>query len=255
MINWGKIISQIFPLFILLIIGSVIIEILKPKKRKYYKKNKKEEEIIKFSIIGFLLFLILIIYSKTFRILLPIIILIIITITIWIKINKKTNNNKENYIITNNNNNNNDNDNDNDNFEIKFETNLNNKPKKTNKEKGEEYEKFVGNYFENLGYIIKYNGIEKGKKDNSIDLIAIKNNEIILIQCKNWNKNSKYKITHKDIKAFIGDTYTFINENPQYKKYNIKRLFVISNKILDQSAINYIKEHKNIIKYLLLKYK
>jgi len=125
---------------------------------------------------------------------------------------------------------------------------------KTSKEKkGKEYEIFVGKYFEKQGYIVKYNGIEKGKKDNSIDLIAIKQNEIILIQCKNWKKNNKYKITHKDIKAFIGDTYTFINENPQYNNYKIKRLFVISNKILDKSAINYIKEHQNIINYKLLK--
>jgi len=119
--------------------------------------------------------------------------------------------------------------------------------------KGKEYEKFVGKYFENKGYIIKYNGIEKGKKDNSIDIIAIKKEEIIFMQCKNWKEDGKYKISHKDIKAFIGDTHTFINENSQYKNYNIKRLFVISNKILDTSAIKYIKEHQNIIKYKLLK--
>jgi len=139
-----------------------------------------------------------------------------------------------------------------------------NKPKKNNKKnfyqlkqewikKGKEYEKFVGKYFENKGYIIKYNGIEKGKKDNSIDIIAIKKEEIIFIQCKNWKENGKYKISHKDIKAFIGDTSTFINENSQYKEYKIKRLFVMSGKILDKSAYNYIKEHQDTIRYFLLK--
>jgi len=119
--------------------------------------------------------------------------------------------------------------------------------------KGKEYEKFVGRYFEDQGYIIKYNGIEKGKKDNSIDIIAIKKEEIIFIQCKNWKENGKHKISHKDIKAFIGDTHIFINENPQYKEYKIKRLFVMSGKILDKSALSYINEHKDIIRYLLLK--
>ena len=119
--------------------------------------------------------------------------------------------------------------------------------------KGKEYEKFVGEYFEKQGYIIKYNGIEKGKKDNSIDIIAIKKEEIIFIQCKNWKEDGKYKISHKDIKAFIGDTHTFIQENSQYKDYKIKRLFVMSGKILDKSAYAYIKEHQDTIRYFILK--
>jgi restriction system protein len=121
--------------------------------------------------------------------------------------------------------------------------------------KGKEYEKFIGKHYENLGYIVKFNGIENGKKDNSIDLIAIKQNELIFIQCKNWKENSKYKINHKDIKAFIGDTHIFIKENQQYKNYQIKRHFVISNRILDKSAVNYIKEHRNEIEYKLIEFK
>ncbi len=129
------------------------------------------------------------------------------------------------------------------------------KKKKSYYEKGVKYEKFVAQHFEKLGYIVKFNGIEKKKKDNSIDLIAIKKDEIILIQCKNWSEKNKYRVTHKDIKAFIGDTHFFVEENPQYKDYKIKRFFVISERILDKSAINYIKEHKNKIRYLLLPFK
>ncbi len=139
-----------------------------------------------------------------------------------------------------------------------FEENRKERFKKFIKEiekKGKDYEKFVGNHFEKLGYIVKFNGVEKGKKDNSIDLIAIKKDEIILIQCKNWKEDSKYKITHEKVKAFIGDTYKFIEKNPTYKDYKIKRLFVISNKILDKSAYYYIKENRDIIEYLLLPYK
>ena len=289
MINWLNIIKQAIPLIIIIFIISIITGILTTKKKKYHKKNKNEE-IIKFISLGIILFILAFIFSEKFRILFRIIIIISIIVTILIigihKINKNfkidlidiknyNKKEKENYQINN----------DDENFEIKFETDpdeeLNKtiekikenlkgkenkyKPKKENKnnfyqkkqewiKKGKEYEKLVGKYFEKEGYIIKYNGIENGKKDNTIDLIAIKQNEIILIQCKNWKENSKYKITHKDIKAFIGDTHTFIKENPQYKNYNIKRLFVISNKILDKSAINYIKEHQNIIRYKVIKY-
>ncbi len=240
MINWGQIIGQAFPFIILLFIGAILSGLLKPSKKrknnkKYNKKNKKEKN------------------NNTKK--------------------EEENNNEENFNIT---------------FETnpdeelkktieKIKKNLEGKedkykPKKekppywtekiynkdltknekTNEKKGKEYEKYVGKFFEEKGYIIKYNGIENGKKDNSIDLIAIKNNEIIFIQCKNWKENNKFKITHKDIKAFIGDTYIFIKENPQYTNYNIKRLFVMSNKILDKSAYAYIKEHKNIINYKII---
>ena len=121
-------------------------------------------------------------------------------------------------------------------------------------EKGKEYEKFIGNLYEKDGYIVKFNGIEKGKKDNSIDLIAIKGNEIVLIQCKNWKENSKYKITHKEIKAFIGDSYFFLEKNPQYSNYKIKRHFVVSNRILDNSAVQYIKENRDKIEYRLIRF-
>jgi len=116
-------------------------------------------------------------------------------------------------------------------------------------EKGKNYEKFIGKKFEEKGYIVKFNGIEKGKKDSSIDLIAIKGNQLILTQCKNWKEGSKYKINHEKIKAFIGDTYTFLTKNPQYQNYNIKRLYCVANDVLDKSAKKYIEQNKNVIEY------
>ena len=123
---------------------------------------------------------------------------------------------------------------------------------KESKKKGDDYEKFVAKYYEDLGYIVKFNGIEKGKKDSSIDLIAIRKDEIILVQCKNWNENGKYKINHEKIKAFIGDTHTFMIKNKNYENYKIKRIFAVSGMILDKSAIKYIKENREIIRYLHL---
>ncbi len=118
--------------------------------------------------------------------------------------------------------------------------------------KGEEFEKFIGKKFEKKGYIVKFNGIEQGKKDSSIDLIAIKGENLILTQCKNWKKESKYKINHEKIKAFIGDTYTFLTKNPQYQNYKIKRLFCVSNDVFDKSAKKYMKENRSIIEYRII---
>ena len=123
---------------------------------------------------------------------------------------------------------------------------------KNSKKKGDDYEKFVAKHYEDLGYIVKFNGIEKGKKDSSIDLIAIKQNEIILVQCKDWNEKGKYKINHEKIKAFIGDTHTFILKNKNYEEYNIKRIFAVSGMILDKSAVQYIKANKEVVRYLHL---
>ncbi len=121
-----------------------------------------------------------------------------------------------------------------------------------NIKKGKEYEKYIGKRFEEKGYIVKFNGIEQGKKDSSIDIIAIKNNQIIFTQCKNWKKESRYKINHEKIKAFIGDTLSFIEKNPNYKNYNIKRLFCVANDVFDKSALKYMDENKNMIEYRVI---
>ncbi len=121
-----------------------------------------------------------------------------------------------------------------------------------NIKKGKEYEKFIGSKFEENGYIVKYNGIEQGKKDSSIDIIAIKGNQIIFTQCKNWKEGSKYKINHEKIKAFIGDTYTFLTKNPQYQNYNIKRLFCVANDVFDNSAKKYMEQNKSVIEYRVI---
>ncbi|MDD3506375.1 MAG: restriction endonuclease [Sulfurimonas sp.] len=82
-----------------------------------------------------------------------------------------------------------------------------------------------------------------GKADRGIDIIAMKNKEITLIQCKNWKENSKHKITHEKIKAFIGDTEEFLNKNREKAAgYTIKRLYVTSNDVLDNSAKYFLRD-------------
>lgn len=118
------------------------------------------------------------------------------------------------------------------------------------KKAGNDYEIFIGNYYEKKGYIVKYNGIENGIHDNSIDLIAIKKEEILLIQCKNWSldwvKKNKKEIDEKELKSFLGDVSEFIKTNKVYQDFKIKKIFVVSNSIFSKSGYAFIKNTPNL---------
>ena len=118
--------------------------------------------------------------------------------------------------------------------------------------KGKEYELFVANHFRNLGFKVKEHGLIHGREDSGIDVIAMKNKEITLIQCKNWKEDSKYKITHEKIKAFIGNTEEFLNKNKDKAEgYTIKRLYVTSNDVLDSSARYFLRD-SNLVEHMIL---
>ena len=118
--------------------------------------------------------------------------------------------------------------------------------------KGKEYELFVANHFRNLGYKVKEHGLIYGKEDGGIDVIAMKNKEISLIQCKNWKKDSKEKITHKDMGDFIGKTQVFLEKNrDKAEGYTIKGLFVTSNDVLDSSARYFLRDN-NLVEHMIL---
>lgn len=121
------------------------------------------------------------------------------------------------------------------------------------KKKGIEYEIFVAKYFRNKNYEVIFNGIEKGKNDKGIDLICMKEDELILVQCKNWEENSNYKINHEKLKAFIGCCTEYINENNLFHKA-IKLKFITSNNILDKSGKNFLENSKTL-QYEVIQFK
>lgn len=127
------------------------------------------------------------------------------------------------------------------------------KARMTNKEKGDAYEEFVARHFRSQGYTVADHGAINGVKDKSIDLIAKRGRDIILIQCKDWSAKNNYRITHNEVKAFVGETAFYLNDNPMYENYSLKRLYVVSEPVLDRSAIKFIKAHKDKIRYLHLK--
>jgi Holliday junction resolvase len=120
------------------------------------------------------------------------------------------------------------------------------------KQKGSEYEEFVAGYYKLDGYEVNLHGIKKGKKDKGIDIICTKDEELILIQCKNWKEDSKYKINHEKLKAFVGCCTEYVNENKLFDK-NIKLKFITSNYILDESGKKFLQESKTL-QYEILKY-
>ncbi|MDD5400150.1 MAG: restriction endonuclease [Sulfurimonas sp.] len=123
-----------------------------------------------------------------------------------------------------------------------------------NARKGKEYESFVAEHFKNLGYKVKEHGLIHGRKDSSIDVITMKDKEITFIQCKNWREDSKHKITHEKIKAFIGDTEEFLRKEENIDKavgYTIKRLYVTSNDVLDNSARYFLKD-SSLVEHMII---
>ena len=61
-----------------------------------------------------------------------------------------------------------------------------------NKIIGDHYERFVGWVFYRMGFSVYFNGLIKGMDDEGIDLIAERNNEVLIIQCKCWKRGSVY---------------------------------------------------------------
>lgn len=54
---------------------------------------------------------------------------------------------------------------------------------------GHQYEHWIGKSLESDGYKVLYTGILYGTDDKGTDLVAIKNHDVYLIQCK-WRKNN-----------------------------------------------------------------
>ena len=124
--------------------------------------------------------------------------------------------------------------------------------KETLKEKGDHYERYIAEYYERLGYYVWEHGKEKGKLDQGIDLIVKKKKEIIFIQCKNWNENTRFKIDHKEIKASRTEARAFMKENPLFIGYKMKFRFTISSNCIHMSAIKYIEENSELFDYEII---
>lgn len=115
--------------------------------------------------------------------------------------------------------------------------------------KGQEYEYKIKCYFDSLGYNVYPNGYINGKKDKGIDLIAYKNNEVHLIQCKCYKNPPKQDL----LRMFLGDCEIYIKNNQsKLKNKTIYKDFITSCKNKDYGVIKFLEENKNIIDYLII---
>jgi len=126
---------------------------------------------------------------------------------------------------------------------------------KDRKEKGDKYEEYICELYKKENYIVEPHGKKKGVHDLGIDIIAKKGRKIIFIQCKDWDINNKYKITHKDIQYTRMNARDYINIMPMFEHYDWKILYITTNDIFDKSAYYKINEHSDEISYKIVPYK
>lgn len=124
------------------------------------------------------------------------------------------------------------------------------KLQKEKEEKGRLYELRVGEHFEGEGYTVEYRGISLGRRDGGIDLIARKEAEIILIQCKNWKGNIKIK--QADIRKFYGDCSKYIEDNLLSREEVQYRYIIPFRGLLDYQAERFFIENHTQIRYVLI---
>ncbi len=86
---------------------------------------------------------------------------------------------------------------------------------------GRDYEMYIGQACEERGYSVQYTGIIKNLEDMGRDLIAIKNTETYIIQCKNWSKEKT--IHEKHIFQLYGTVILWKLENPFF---DVRGVFV-----------------------------
>lgn len=111
-----------------------------------------------------------------------------------------------------------------------------------NIQKGNEYEKFIADIYRSRGYTIAENGLTNGLKDEGIDIVAKHDKEIVFIQCKNWNQEGKWKITHNDIMAFRTRARDYVENKKIFKGYRLQARYIVSGNFIDPSAIKHIEE-------------
>ncbi|AQQ59041.1 hypothetical protein XJ32_01760 [Helicobacter bilis] len=119
-----------------------------------------------------------------------------------------------------------------------------------NKQKGDDYERQIGRFYQQQGYKVYFKGIKEGRRDQGIDLIAYKGREAILIQCKNW-ENTQVKQEH--LRIFLGDCTAYLEQNQKiFAKKNVSRVFVTSCENLDYGVKKFLEE--NSMEYRIIPY-
>lgn len=129
-----------------------------------------------------------------------------------------------------------------------------NNRKKSDWEVGIDYERYIGYLYESQGYSVTYTGATQGFSDMGRDLIAIKDDECLIIQCKRWAKEKT--IHEKHIFQLYGATILKQIEEPSKKYVGVfvttTSLSHTAQKCADLLGIQVI-ENKPLAPYPLIK--
>jgi len=104
------------------------------------------------------------------------------------------------------------------------------KAKKSKWQVGRDYERYVGYLYEDDGYDVAYYGIEKGLEDLGRDVIATKDGQIDVVQCKRWS--AERTIHEKHIFQLFGTVTAFRIDNPEA---TVTGRFVTTTKLSDRA--------------------
>lgn len=103
---------------------------------------------------------------------------------------------------------------------------------------GRDYEMFIAYEYEKKGYKVFYTGITEKLQDRGRDIIAKKNNETLIIQCKNWSQHKEIHENH--ICQLFGTTVQYNLENALNDK-NKAIPVLITSTTLSKTALNFAK--------------
>jgi hypothetical protein len=104
------------------------------------------------------------------------------------------------------------------------------KAKKSKWQIGRDYERYVGYLYEQDGFEVSYYGIEKGLEDLGRDVIALKADEIVVIQCKRWA--AAKTIHEKHVFQLFGTVTAFRIDNPDT---DVRGRFVTSTRLSERA--------------------
>jgi hypothetical protein len=105
------------------------------------------------------------------------------------------------------------------------------------------------NYYQEENYNVWDYTNDRGEEERTINIIAKKNREIILIHCHIKTDN----ITLEEVQKFEKQRDKFIDENPIFSEYDIKLRYTLKGFHFTEEAFWYIQEHAKFISYGIVK--
>ena len=117
-------------------------------------------------------------------------------------------------------------------------------------QKGRKYEEYIFKLLLYRGYKIIHSCLELQRADKGIDFIALKNDSVVFIQCKNFENT---EVSHLHLKEFYANCELYLRNN-SFNGLQKRFLYISSFNFLADSAKYFLKEN-NFIEFHVLPYR